>query len=754
MNKLRVVLRIFNQLSIAGILTIAASTALAKAPETDGLFSDETTKSRITLPKHALKGKSRAVKINHRKLRNGRFSVSLPGDVSYEVVRESQNDMGKGRFAWVGHASDDPDNRVVIGISGDAVSATFAYHGKLFKLEPRADGSHVVSEVNNTDPAPEFDPIAIGDPSLISSSSSTTSPSSSMPDTGGAPLNITPAIDVLVAYTPAIAALYGTAGADALIIQAVAEANQAYVNSKMTTRLNLVRSVLTNYTESGDIYTDLNRMYWSGDGYMDELHSLRNEYAADVVSLIANAPQSCGLAFRMTVMSTAFASNAFSVVHHSCATGYYSFAHEIGHNQGAHHDSANASGAIFPYAYGYQDPLKRFRTIMAYDCPGGCPRGGGFSHGDNPLYGIPTGDPNYASNARAIDETAPVVAAFRQAVVAPPAAPTNLHDSESGTSFLRVDWSDTSNNESGFVVERSLDGFNFQQIASVPTDTDSYIDNELQAGKLYYYRVRAWNSTSFSNYSNTAVATTAAEPSHVDQFAVAELSLGGIMTGNFEDTASQDGSSETITEVRNGYFVKINQYGYLEHYWLINVQQGQAVTLYADVNTNAQTQSFTFAYATTLAALSVNKEVWTDMFTVSAQNPGHKQYTLPASLSGAVFVSVRDNERVPGLVTSDALNIDYMMIRTQLEAAPTPVASIALAADGYKVQGKQRVDLQWTGSNAGAMDIYRGNALLGTTSNTGTYRDNINIKGTGSYNYEVCEAGKRICSNTVPVVFQ
>ena len=47
-------------------------------------------------------------------------------------------------------------------------------------------------------------------------------------------------IDLLVVYTPAVQALYGTEGDDALIIQAVAETNQAYSNSNMATRLNLV----------------------------------------------------------------------------------------------------------------------------------------------------------------------------------------------------------------------------------------------------------------------------------------------------------------------------------------------------------------------------------------------------------------------------------------------------------------------------------------------------------------------------------
>ncbi len=207
-----------------------------------------------------------------------RLFLSLPGDISYEAVRELQQDLGKGRFAWVGHASDDPDNTVVIGVSGDAVAGTFTYHGKLFKLEPRANGSHVLSEVKTTEPAPEHDPIPIADKTSIAPAS-TVSASVAVDSNDSV-------IDLLVVYTPAVEALYGTEGDDALIILAVAETNQAYINSNMATRLNLVGVYRTNYIESGDMLTDLTRLRTTNDGFMDDVHGVRNFYGADVVSLI------------------------------------------------------------------------------------------------------------------------------------------------------------------------------------------------------------------------------------------------------------------------------------------------------------------------------------------------------------------------------------------------------------------------------------------------------------------------------------
>jgi len=465
--------------ALAGVFSLLlAAGAAAKTPEPPGLFSQPPGHAAAgAAPQYPGLGVPLDVKINYGQLRSGRLFIHLPGGVSYEAVREQLQDFGGGRLAWTGHAGDDPDSRVVLGISGDAVAGIFAYHGRLFKLEPRADGRHVVSEVQTNDPAPLLEPIPVGD-SAADQSGGTGGGGTAADTTSGT-------IDVLVAYTPAVETYYGAAGADALIIQAAAETNQIYANSLMSTRLNLVHSVRTPYVESGNISTDLSRLRSTNDGYMDELHALRDTYGADIVTLIENEPKYCGIGYLMTTLSSTFASSAFNVVHHTCATGYYSFGHEIGHNQGAHHDPANASGAVlYPYAYGYQDPNGAFRTVMAYNCPGGCTRVGLFSRGDNPVYGLDTGIPGLAENARVIDQTAPTVAAFRQTALQPPAAPSGLGAVADGPTQVSLAWTDNAGNESSVLVERSADSVTFLQVASLPADTETYTDTGLSSATL------------------------------------------------------------------------------------------------------------------------------------------------------------------------------------------------------------------------------------------------------------------------------
>jgi hypothetical protein len=76
-----------------------------------------------------------------------------------------------------------------------------------------------------------------------------------------------------------------------------------------------------------------------------------------------------------------------------------------------------------------------------------------------------------------------------------------------------------------------------------------------------------------------------------------------------------------------------------------------------------------------------------------------------------------------------------------------------LSATGYKVRGRQMVDLTWSGATGTNVDIYRDGNKVATVANNGNYTDNINKVGGGSYTYQVCEADTNVCSNTVTVTF-
>jgi hypothetical protein len=93
-----------------------------------------------------------------------------------------------------------------------------------------------------------------------------------------------------------------------------------------------------------------------------------------------------------------------------------------------------------------------------------------------------------------------------------PTAPTGLSATPVSGSEIDLRWTDNSNNESAFLIERSTDNLSFSQIASLPAGSTFYASQGLGVDQTYFYRVRAQSVLGPSQYSNTASATTLEPP--------------------------------------------------------------------------------------------------------------------------------------------------------------------------------------------------------------------------------------------------
>ena len=99
-------------------------------------------------------------------------------------------------------------------------------------------------------------------------------------------------------------------------------------------------------------------------------------------------------------------------------------------------------------------------------------------------------DADYALIVRGVDLSTPT----------PPLAPSELDGTASATrAFLR--WTDNADNEDDFEVEREEGGI-WSVIATLPADSEGYIDTGLVSGSDYRYRVRAGNAQGASPDSN------------------------------------------------------------------------------------------------------------------------------------------------------------------------------------------------------------------------------------------------------------
>jgi hypothetical protein len=88
-------------------------------------------------------------------------------------------------------------------------------------------------------------------------------------------------------------------------------------------------------------------------------------------------------------------------------------------------------------------------------------------------------------------------------------APTNAAATSTTTTQVTLGWTDNATTEQGYIIFRRAVGGDFGQIASLPANTNSYIDNNggtgLVAGAQYDYMIQAYNAAGFSNPANVAV---------------------------------------------------------------------------------------------------------------------------------------------------------------------------------------------------------------------------------------------------------
>jgi subtilisin len=272
---------------------------------------------------------------------------------------------------------------------------------------------------------------------------------------------------------------------------------------------------------------------------------------------------------------------------------------------------------------------------------------------------------------------------------APPTPPSALSATAVSSSRIDLSWTDNSNNESGFKIERCTGAScsDFAVITSLGAGVTSYPNTGLQASTNYTYRVRAYNAGGDSDPSNTDDATTDTE---LPPAAPGPLSATATSSSRIDLSWADNSNNESSFEIERCAGSSCADFAPI-------ASVGAGVTSYANTGLTAAT-SYTYR--------------------VRAHNAGGYS--------------------------------DYSNTSTAATPAGSP---ITLSVVGYKVQGRQRADLTWSGATSTNLDVYRNNVLITTTGNDGFHTDNIDSRGGGSYTYRVCEAGTALCSNNAAISF-
>ncbi len=196
------------------------------------------------------------------------------------------------------------------------------------------------------------------------------------------------AIDLMIVYTQAAEDWASTSqfgSIEAVISQAMNLSQTALNNSNANIDLRLVNTTKTSYDEETDgvdasarlsrlTQNDSDPVFNPGDGhngFMEEVHPIRDNVGADVVALFSVENNTGGLGWRLGSAGgdPYFGFNLNRV--QQVATGY-TLLHEIGHNMGNAHSRTQSSaaagdeGGLFQYSVGFQNTTASYHTVMSY----------------------------------------------------------------------------------------------------------------------------------------------------------------------------------------------------------------------------------------------------------------------------------------------------------------------------------------------------------------------------------------------------
>ncbi|MDQ3288165.1 MAG: FG-GAP-like repeat-containing protein [Pseudomonadota bacterium] len=400
----------------------------------------------------------------------GDLSFTAPDGTPINLAYERHVEHPDGNWSWIGRSPDGRVEDTVITFGETAVFGTIPQRGDRPELRlTMADGRawvvaadpRLLRDVRNEATHPTRQDFLIPGELSTALGSSAVAMEAETADSGSgvvqaaATANGKTILDVLVGFTGGYSQYRGgDAAAITRVHNLVDITNQSFANSQVAVQVRLVHTMKVAYPDATDNGTALEELTGfkapstrtTPAAAFSALRSSRDQYGADLVVLLRRFQEpenkGCGIAWLIGGGQTGVDPTdryfGYSVVGDGSDSGtdgksYYcrdeTFAHEIGHNMGSQHDSANAkdddggvSYGVFTYSFGLNRAAGagNFFTVMSYG-ESSQTRSRVFSNPDVSICGadqnLSCGVANQADNARSLRSTAAAVSGFRATVV-------------------------------------------------------------------------------------------------------------------------------------------------------------------------------------------------------------------------------------------------------------------------------------------------------------------------------------------------
>ena len=314
-------------------------------------------------------------------------------------------------------------------------------------------------------------------------------------------------------------------------------------------------------------------------------------------------------------------------------------------------------------------------------------------------------------------------------------APTNLNVTAQPGQKAKLEWVDNSTKETGFRIERSTDGISYTQIAQVNTQNlQTFTDQGLVADTNYFYRVRAFNATGNSSYSNVdSTGSQPANPSDLTAIATSSSTVDLNWTDNattetgFRIFRSEDGVTFTQVGAINTpdatSFTDTSAVGDKTYRYVVRANNDSGLS---GASNQAIAETVLAPTALNAAPLST-----TDILLTWNDNSTRENgYAIERSIDGAGFIEIKrtgeniKNFKDTGLTPETKYEYRVRGFRgtsnssysntDDARTAPAAPTDLTLA-----VVGPNQINLFWT-KNSANEDGFRVQRVTGTDFNSGT----------------------------------